>query len=251
MTIYAIPDVHGHPGKLDRAHDLVAADRAREGTADAPLVHLGDLCDRGPDSRGVIERLLAGQERGEPWLVLLGNHDRMFRNFLANGAAQDPGLRSDATWLHPALGGTETLRSYGVEAEGRRLVRVQEDARGAVPQAHVDLLDGMALWHEAGDLLFVHAGIRPGVPLERQTEHDLVWIRDEFLDDPRPHPWLVVHGHTALPEPAHFGNRVDLDGGAAYGRPLVAAVFEGRQAFLLGENGRRRLRPGVHFSAFD
>ena len=248
MTIYAIPDVHGHSEKLDRAHDLIAADRAREGSADAPVVHLGDLCDRGPDTRGVVERLIAGQGRGEPWIVLLGNHDRMFRNFVANGDTEDPGLRRDATWLHSALGGTETLRSYGVEAERRPLAEVQEDARAAVPRAHVDLLASMALWHEAGELLFVHAGVRPGVPLERQTEHDLVWIRDDFLDYPRPHPWLVVHGHTALPEPAHFGNRVDLDGGAAYGNPLAAAVFEGREAFLLGPDGRRPLRPG--FSIF-
>jgi serine/threonine protein phosphatase 1 len=78
-----------------------------------------------------------------------------------------------------------------------------------------------------------------------------VWIRDEFLDYPRAHPWLVVHGHTALPEPAHFGNRVDLDGGAGYGRPLHAAVFEGRKAWLLGEHGRRPLRPGFHIPDLD
>ncbi len=251
MTIYAIADVHGHPAKLDLAHELIAADRAREGAPDAPVVHLGDLCDRGPDSRGVIERLLSGQGRGEPWIVLLGNHDRMFRNFVANGEAQDPGLRRDATWLHAALGGTETLRSYGVEPAGRPLEQVQQDARAAVPREHVDFLDALPLWHEAGELLFVHAGIRPGVPLEKQTEHDLVWIRDGFLDYPRPHPWLVVHGHTALPEPAHFGNRVDLDGGAAFGNPLAAAVFEGREVFLLGPEGRRALRPGFHSSVFD
>lgn len=243
MTIYAIPDVHGHPDKLDRAHDLVARDRAREGAVDAPLIHLGDLCDRGPDTRGVIDRLVAGLARGEPWRVLLGNHDRMFRAFVANGRTGDPGLRRDSSWLHPSLGGMTTLRSYGVEASGRPLAEVEAEARAAVPEAHVDFLAGLELWHEAGELLFVHAGIRPGVPLDKQTEHDLVWIRDGFLDDPRPHPWLVVHGHTALPEPAHFGNRVDLDGGAAYGNPLAAAVFEGRDVWLLDERGRRPLRP--------
>ena len=243
MTIYAIPDVHGHADKLDRAHDLVAADRAREGTAGAPVVHLGDLCDRGPDTRGVLDRLVAGRDRGEPWRVLLGNHDQMFRSFVSDGRRRDPSLRRDAAWLHPSLGGAATLRSYGVDAIGGTVAEVASDAREAVPQAHLDLLDALALWHEAGELLFVHAGIRPGIPLERQSEDDLIWIRDEFLEDTRRHPWLVVHGHTPVPEPAHFGKRVDLDGGAAFGNPLAAAVFEGRGAWLLDENGRRPLRP--------
>lgn len=243
MTIYAIPDVHGHPDKLDRAHELVAADRAREGAADAPVIHLGDLCDRGPDTRGVIDRLISGQGRGEPWYVLLGNHDMMFRDFVADGRGDGRTSRADPRWLHPSLGGAETLRSYGIEAAGRSVAEVQREAREAVPRAHIDLLDALQLWYETGELLFVHAGIRPGVPLEKQSEHDLVWIREGFLDYPRPHRWLVVHGHTALPEPAHFGNRVDLDGGAAYGNRLAAAVFEGRHVWLLGEGGRRRLSP--------
>jgi serine/threonine protein phosphatase 1 len=243
VTIYAIADVHGPSDKLDRAHDLVAADRAREGARNAPVVHLGDLCDRGPDTRGVLDRLIAGRVRGEKWLVLLGNHDRMFRNFVSDDRHTDPWLRRDASWLHPSLGGATTLRSYGIEAAGRPIAEVGQHARQAVPAAHVDFLDTLELWHETGDLLFVHAGIRPGVPLPKQSEDDLVWIRDGFLEDPRPHPWLVVHGHTALPEPAHFGNRVDLDGGAAYGNPLAVAVFEGRDVWLLDEEGRRRLRP--------
>ena len=243
MTIYAIPDVHGHAEKLDRAHELVAADRAREGTGEAPVVHLGDLCDRGPDTRGVLDRLIAGRERGEPWRVLLGNHDQMFRSFVSAGRESSGRLRRDATWLHPSLGGATTLRSYGVETLGRAVADVARDAGEAVPQAHVDFLETLELWHEAGELLFVHAGIRPGLPLDEQSEDDLIWIRDEFLEDRRPHPWLVVHGHTPLPEPAHFGNRVGLDAGAAFGGPLAAAVFEGRDAWLLEEGGRRPLRP--------
>lgn len=238
MTIYAIPDVHGHSDKLDRAHDLIAADRAREGSGDAPVIHLGDLCDRGPDTRGVLDRLIAGRASGEPWHVILGNHDQMFRSFVSGG----PENRR-ASWLHPSLGGAATLRSYGVEAVGRPVVEVMDGAREAVPAAHVDLLQGLPLWYEAGPLLFVHAGIRPGIPLVRQSEEDLIWIRDGFLDYTGPHPWLVVHGHTALPEPAHFGNRVDLDAGAAYGNSLAVAAFEGREVWLLDERGRSPLRP--------
>ena len=91
--------------------------------------------------------------------------------------------------------------------------------------------------------LFVHAGIRPGVPMGEQTEDDLVWIRKGWLEDSSDHGPLVVHGHTALEYPCHHGNRVNLDGGAAYGRPLAAAVIEGREVFLLTPEGRERMRP--------
>lgn len=242
MTIYAIPDIHGRAEALDAAHERIAADRAREGAGGAPVVHLGDLTDRGPDSRGVIERLVAGLARGEPWIVLRGNHDRMFLNFVRDGLATDGVLREDATWLHPALGGCETLASYGVRAEGP-VERVSEAARAAVPEAHVAFMAERPLWHVTEDLLFVHAGIRPGFPLDRQAEDDLVWIRDEFLFDERDHGRLVVHGHTVVDVPTHFGNRVALDAGAGYGRPLVAAVFEGREAWVLEEDGRVPLRP--------
>jgi serine/threonine protein phosphatase 1 len=107
----------------------------------------------------------------------------------------------------------------------------------------VDFLAARPLWHATPALLFVHAGIRPGVAIEAQEEDDLVWIRDEFLYDTSDHGRLVVHGHTALQTPTHFGNRVDLDAGAGYGRPLAVAVFEERQAFVLTKTGRERLRP--------
>ncbi len=246
MTIYAVPDVHGHSAELDRVHELIEADRAREGARGAPVVHLGDLNDRGPDTRGVIDRLIGGLARGEPWIVLRGNHDRMFLNFVRDGALRDVGLSSpNSTWLRPALGGTATLASYGVEVCERAPEAALDAARRAVPQAHLDFLAERPLWHEAGELLFVHAGIRPGVPLAQQTEDDLVWIRDGFLWDERDHGWLVVHGHTALDEPTHFGNRIDLDAGAGYGRPLVAAVFEGRACWILGPGGRQALQPAT------
>ncbi|MBM9593500.1 metallophosphoesterase [Roseitranquillus sediminis] len=243
MTIYAIPDVHGHLDKLERAHALIAADRVREGASKAPVVHLGDLNDRGPDTRGVIDRLVGGIGAGEPWIVLMGNHDRMFRNFLRAERLGDAGRDDDAYWLHPALGGVETLASYGVRARGRRLAEVKRDAAAAVPEAHRVFLEARPLWHVTEELVFVHAGIRPGVPLEAQTEEDLVWIREPFLYDLHDHGRLVVHGHTPVREPEHHGNRVALDAGAAFGGPLVAAVFEGRQCWLLGPRGREPLRP--------
>ena len=244
QTAYAIGDIHGHLDLLDRAHALIEADRALHGLSGAPVVHIGDLVDRGPESRGVIDRLMGGIAQGQDWVVLRGNHDRMFARFLDSPARQDPGLRPIFTWLHPRIGGAETLAAYGVHAAGDRPVgRVHADAVRRVPQEHRAFLAGLPNFHELGGLLFVHAGIRPAVALADQTETDLVWIRDDFLNHPDPHPWLVIHGHTAIDAARHYGNRVNIDSSAAYGGPLSAVVIEGTEVCLLTEAGRVPLRP--------
>ena len=135
MRSYAIGDVHGHLDLLIHAQALVAADRAATGDATAPLVHLGDLVDRGPDSRGVVQHMMAGQAQGLPWVVLKGNHDRMFTLYLDD--LPDRRLRADLSWLHPRLGGAATLESYGVRSPADRpLAPVLAEARAAVPPAH-------------------------------------------------------------------------------------------------------------------
>ena len=110
MRSYAIGDIHGHLDLLERAHERIAADMAVHGPA--PVIHLGDLEDRGPDSRGVIEFLMAGEAAGQDWVVLKGNHDRMFALYLTDLKAHDPGLRPDLSWLHPRLGGASTLEVW-------------------------------------------------------------------------------------------------------------------------------------------
>ncbi len=237
MHTYAIGDIHGHLTLLQQAHDLVAADVARHGAA--PVVHVGDLVDRGPDSAGVIEYLRRGIADGADWVVLKGNHDRMFTIFLADPKAQDPGLRADLGWLHPRLGGAATLYSYGVHNPADRpTARVHADAVAAVPPVHVDFLTARPTMYQRGEAVFVHAGIRPFIPLDQQSETDLVWIREPFLSEPASHGPLIVHGHTALPEARHHGNRLNIDSSAAYGGPLSAVVVEGRSAWLLTERGR-------------
>lgn len=237
--IYAIGDIHGQSGFLDQALHWIEAD----GGCDARIVFLGDLVDRGPDPGGVLDRLIDGQARGRDWTVIRGNHDRMFSRFLADGRVYDDQVKSGLPWLHPRLGGAQTLSAYGVEnAAERPLEDVLTEARAAVPSAHRAFVDSLPLHHEADALLFVHAGIRPDVALAEQVEDDLLWIRAEFLDHRAPHPWLVVHGHTALDHPQHHGNRVNLDGGAGYGRPIYPAVFEAGVCWLLSEAGRTPLR---------
>ncbi|XDA98309.1 metallophosphoesterase family protein [Sulfitobacter sp. LCG007] len=233
--IYAIGDIHGRLDELHRVLGLIEAD----GGPDAQVILLGDYIDRGPDSAGVIDFLASETASGRNWVTLMGNHDRYMRNFVGAKSVADPATREGLYWFNPALGGDKTMASYGIEAhEGSDLEEVHAAALAAVPRSHADFLAGLALKHVTDDHVFVHAGIRPGVALQDQIEDDLIWIRKGFLDDTRDHGRLVVHGHTALQWPARYVNRLNLDGGAGYFRNLHAAVLEGRDAWLLGDNGR-------------
>jgi len=240
MTIYAIGDIHGQKTKLEDALALIE----RDGGLEAQVVFLGDYVDRGPDSRGVLTTLMQGQREGRNWTFLRGNHDRMFQNFVEQGTEYDPNVKSGLSWTHPRLGGMETLRSYGILADESVPTRdLIAAAELAVPQEHLVFLEGLDPFAERGDWLFVHAGIRPGTALWDQSEDDLCWIRDDFLTDPRRHPWIVVHGHTAVDRAEHRGNRINLDSGAGYGRDPTVAAFEDGQCWIVGPEGRRALTP--------
>lgn len=246
MRTYAIGDIHGHLDLLIEEHRKIAADRAQYGADDAPIVHVGDLVDRGEDSQGVIEYLRAGVAAGENWVVLKGNHDRMFTGFLADIKYHDEGLRADLSYLHYKIGGGATLASYGIRnAADRRIAAVHAEAIAAVPQAHRDFLETCPTSYLRGEVMFVHAGIHPGVPLDQQSETDLLWIRGPFLIDPFDHGKLIVHGHTAIDRPRHYGNRVNIDSGAAYGGPLSTVMIDGRDVFHLTMAGRELLIPEV------
>lgn len=238
--IYAIGDVHGELKMLQCAITHIEAD----GGADAQVVFLGDYVDRGAHSKGVIEFLIEGLAAGKNWLCLLGNHDRMFSLFMQNHPQADPRLPRQYTWLHDRLGGKQTLASYGIDAgDDDRFRDVHKRARATVPETHLEFLASLEYFHQEGDLLFVHAGIRPGVPLRQQDKNDLIWIRGDFLESKKQHPCLVVHGHTPVQAARHYGNRVCLDTGAGYGRQLTCAVFEGGDCWLLSEAGRTPLLP--------
>lgn len=243
MRSYAIGDIHGQIDRLREAHRRIAEDRHLTGDDQAPVVHLGDLVDRGPDSAGVIALLSEGIAAGQPWQVVKGNHDRLFTGFIADPLWHDPGFSADLDWLNPRLGGNTTLASYGVDVAGRALAEIHAEALVRVPAAHLAFLTAQPCWIQRGEATFVHAGIRPGIAMEAQVEQDLLWIRAGFLEDTRSHGTLIVHGHTALPAARHYGNRLNLDSGAGYGRELSVAVIEGRSAALLTEDGRVPLEP--------
>ncbi len=241
--IYAVGDIHGHLDKLEASHARIAEDRARQGGAPGPVIHIGDLVDRGPDAKGVVQYLIDGIERGEDWLVLCGNHDRLFSDFLEGGDGTHPRLRGGLTWHHATMGGKATLESYGIK---RKLLERDKAfgarARSKVPVAHREFLANLPLWHREGDMIFVHAGIRPGFPMDAQDEEDLMWIRDDFLWHLNDHEALIVHGHTPVDEPTHYGNRVNIDTGAGWGNPLVPVVFDDGRVFALRDTGREELK---------
>jgi serine/threonine protein phosphatase 1 len=229
--IYAIGDVHG---RLDLLEDLlkqIAADIAVIKPAKKPvLVFLGDYVDRGAFSRGVIDCLLTLQALPDIELrVLKGNHEQAMLSYIS-----DPEF--GPAWLQN--GGAATLVSYGVAAPQTRIpVDVWQQAREAFAQAlppeHLDFLQGLELYVEYGDYLFVHAGLKPGVPIERQVEQDLLWIRNEFLEERRPFAKVVVHGHTPEPEPFLGEVRIGLDTGAYATGILTAARLHGTERTIL------------------
>ncbi|MBO9099408.1 serine/threonine protein phosphatase [Rhizobium sp. K1/93] len=223
-AIYAIGDVHGCMGLLRKAYDRILQD-------DPPspgkklVVFLGDYVDRGEDSKAVLEFLTRPCTEGVEHVCLCGNHDAEFFRFLLNPKAT-------MSWLE--FGGVETLASYGIDADhilksGGGLPVLDRVVKQAVPAHHMSLLASLPIMLEVGRLVFVHAGIRPGVPLVEQTDHDLLWIREPFLTSGPKLPVFVFHGHTVQPEPTFGPRRVAIDTGAyATGRLTVLRISEGK-----------------------
>lgn len=239
---YIVGDVHGDFDKLLCAHERIGKDHGDLVTA--PIVHVGDLVDRRFKARETLQYMVDAADAGKPWVSLLGNHDRLFLKFLTDPDWIDTVLRPDYSWTHPNMGGLTTLASYGINiSDNRTLSEMQQEAVAKEPPAHVDFLKSMPLFHLVEDVLIVHAGIRPGIALEMQTEDDLVWIRKEFHDFPDEHQHLVIHGHSVIKSVTHYGNRVNIDTGCAYGHDLNAIVVEGRDIWVLEQDGRRPLPP--------
>ena len=221
LRVYAIGDVHGCLDRLLALHGKIAADLDTRPVGESLLIHLGDYVDRGPDSADVIGLLTSGVVPPISRRVdLQGNHEAMM---LAALSGQP----------HPAElwvdnGGSATLASYGVPHDA-----LPDEWTQCVPQAHQQWIGSRKLSHQEGGYLFVHAGIRPGRKITRQSPDDLLWIREPFLSSRDQHPFVVVHGHTPRASPQVRPNRIGIDTGAAMGGVLTCLVLEeNRMNFL-------------------
>jgi len=232
QRVYAIGDVHGRFDLLVPLIDRIRADNRARGSADTHIVMLGDLIDRGPDSAHVIEFLRAQQGIFATWHFLCGNHEEVMLTTLGEGSQPE-----DTNWLR--FGGYETMLSYGAPPSLFREggAALSKAMRALVPDTHIAFLESFPDRLIIGDYLFVHAGIRPGVALERQSATDLRWIREPFLDDERDHGFTVVHGHSVSGEPQMRANRIGIDTGAYRTGTLTALGLEGAEQWLLAETG--------------
>ncbi|UCH74183.1 MAG: serine/threonine protein phosphatase [Rhodospirillales bacterium] len=228
-VVYAIGDIHGETVKLDRLHRQILADAERRPAHRRVAVYLGDYIDRGPDSAGAVDRLIADTLPQFERVFLMGNHEDFLRQFLEHAGSM-------STWFFN--GGMRTLESYDVDVPGHDPSladsrRVRREFASLLPATHRRFFEALTLYHVEGDYLFVHAGVRPGRPIDAQSPADLLWIRDDFLDSETDHGRIVVHGHTPRDAVEIRPNRIGIDTGAVYGGRLTALVLEGTQrAFL-------------------
>lgn len=225
---YVIGDIHG---RLDLLEDLLAkihGELQHRPARKTLLVFVGDLVDRGPNSAQVIERLHTYHHPGIQPVFILGNHEEVLLRIVAGDASLV------GSWLQ--FGGLQCLHSYGVhpaQLSGRPSVEIIELVRAAVPADHIEFLESFVDTCRFGDYLFVHAGIRPGIQLEQQSQSDLRWIREPFLFDDTDHGFIVVHGHTISDVVEERTNRIGIDTGAYRTGILTALVIEGQDHWFL------------------
>jgi serine/threonine protein phosphatase 1 len=230
--VYAVGDVHGRLDLLDALLDMIWRDDAARPAAETHVLLLGDMIDRGADSAGVVRRVIAGDARFASLGSLKGNHEA---SLLAM-------LDGETQWLDSWLtyGGRAALLSWGVAEDvidAGDADAIVDAARNAIPAAEQRWLADLPTSRRHGDYLFVHAGIRPGVPLDAQQETDLLWIRDKFLGNRRDHGACIVHGHTISRDPELLPNRIGIDTGAYVSGTLTAVGLDGGDQWFLATGG--------------
>ncbi len=235
--VYAVGDIHGMADLLGEALAAITADIEARPVDRVTEIFLGDYVDRGPDSRAVIE-MLAQPIDGRERVCLMGNHEDAMRNALHDGTLT-------GRWL--GFGGSETCISFGVDAYGHahNPLAVQAMMQAVVTDEQRAFLDSLKLYHVVGNTLFVHAGVRPGIPLDEQTPHDLIWIREPFLSHTGALEYHVVHGHTPVDHADHREWRTNIDTGAVFGGTLTVAAFEDTSVrfFSVGPAEERKAPP--------
>ena len=231
MRVYAIGDIHGCVDELKALLKLIKADLATHPVKKHRLIFIGDYVDRGPDCKGVIDRLLKLKSKGHPVTFLRGNHEeKLMTAFSGINQRQFDGFAK--------YGGLETLASYGLTAEKLQLElggkakvfnlkAFSKAVRKYLPKKHIKFLTKLKSSTKQGDYFFCHAGVDPEVPFNKQNEFDLVWMREPFLSWDKPLERVVVHGHTPRDKPQARPHRINVDTACVYGGALTAVVLEG------------------------
>lgn len=228
--VYAVGDIHGRADLLRRLQATIADDAAQTpAKTQNTVIYLGDYVDRGLESQAVIDLLLAPPPAGLTSVCLKGNHEEAMLLFLAD-------VTIGPAWF--AMGGDATAYSYGVglpkgASQEDRFAQVWRELRQSMPAAHLAFLSDLRLTHEVGDYLFVHAGVRPGVPLDQQRSDDMLWIRDQFLAAESGWEKVIVHGHSVTHRPESLRHRIGIDTGAYATNVLTCVVLEGRERRFL------------------
>jgi serine/threonine protein phosphatase 1 len=228
--VYAVGDIHGRSDLLEPLLERIWADAPQAANT---LVFLGDYIDRGPSSKQVIDRVAQLERPGWDIIKLRGNHEQIMLEYLQN---------ADVYQAWRTFGGAETLLSYGVKppvfSDAGEIRRAHAEFLAALPRSHLGFLNGLETSYIVGDYFFVHAGVRPGLALERQMPEDMLWIRDEFLSSDIRFGKVVVHGHSPSEKPIIRPNRIGIDTGAYATGALTAVKFVADRCTFLCSNDK-------------
>lgn len=225
--IYAIGDIHGRYDLMKHLIEMIEDHAAKQpGAKAAHIMILGDMIDRGPDSDKVIRSIRRRARKGDV-TVLMGNHEEIMLRAMDG----EPGVMK--SWLR--FGGVQTLRSFGIDppTDDFDQPELTRKLKEAIPESWVEWLRQLPISARSGDYFFCHAGLRPGIDLNRQSRKDLLWIRDEFLDNDDTHGVVVVHGHSISPDVELRHNRIGVDTGAYRTGMLTAVYLEDRRCEIL------------------
>ena len=227
VRVYAIGDVHGRADLLEQIFAGIDADLRSRPIGVTIEIFLGDYIDRGPASSKVLDRLIV-RHHSRPTFCLKGNHESYILEFLKDPAILDEWSR---------YGGLETLLSYGLtpslKVGPNERATLANALKRALPEKHRHFLSSLRRTFTCGDFFFTHAGVRPGIPLEQQSEEDLLWIREDFLLHEEKFEKVIVHGHTPVINLDIRPNRINIDTGAFATGRLTCLVLEGQTLAII------------------
>lgn len=233
IRIYAVGDIHGRADLLLQLLEMIEDDHVKRGAGERIIIFLGDYVDRGPASREAVDMLLNLRADGANVRFLCGNHEWFVRDFLGD-------MARSALWMRN--GGLSTLLSYDAPLDDLQNVDwsdienaapFRDEVAKLIPPAHLNFYGALETSARLGGYFFAHAGVRPGVALDAQSDHDLLWIREEFLESDQDFGAVVVHGHTPIPKPASLANRIGIDTLAWKSGRLTCVGLEGSDRWFL------------------